>query len=447
MKKQISALALLAMIAPLITFAAGNDVTLDSNAILQVGTYTLNVSGTSPAVQSVTVNDNATLSVTLASGSSITVSSPALYQLLDSTSTDETSNICSNATSSISLSYSGVGTVTNTITPTATSCSTAFAGAPTGVSATAGNGQAAVSFTAPSQGGSPITSYTVTSSPGGITATGSASPITVTGLSNGTSYTFTVTATNQSGVGPVSSASNAVTPTAPSGGGSNNTGGGSTSSGGSVPSTVLTSLLATTTATTTQSIPGCPHNLICTPIPGYVASSTIAQNVTTMVFGRNLTIGSRGSDVIALQNFLIAKGFLNSSYNSGYFGPLTKTALSKYQFANGISPASGYFGPVTRKMLNGTSLNVQAQIQNQNSNVQANTSSKTFTRNLTIGSRGSDVTELQNILITQGLLGASYNTGYFGSLTQTALAKYQADNDISPSSGYFGPKTRAVMSK
>ena len=88
-------------------------------------------------------------------------------------------------------------------------------GAPTGVTATAGNAQAKVSFTAPSNGGSPITFYTVTSSPGGITKSGISSPITVTGLTNGTAYTFTVKATNGVGTGPASSASNSVTPIAP----------------------------------------------------------------------------------------------------------------------------------------------------------------------------------------------------------------------------------------
>jgi hypothetical protein len=84
------------------------------------------------------------------------------------------------------------------------------------VSAIAGNSQATVTFTAPvSNGGAAITSYTVTSSPGGLTGTGSASPITVTGLTNGTSYTFTVTATNSVGTGSASAASNSVTPAAP----------------------------------------------------------------------------------------------------------------------------------------------------------------------------------------------------------------------------------------
>jgi uncharacterized protein (TIGR02145 family) len=86
-------------------------------------------------------------------------------------------------------------------------------GAPTSVTAVAGNAQATVSFTAPSStGGSAITGYTVTSSPGGLTGTGTGTPITVTGLTNGTAYTFTVVATNAVGNSVASSASTAVTP-------------------------------------------------------------------------------------------------------------------------------------------------------------------------------------------------------------------------------------------
>lgn len=88
-------------------------------------------------------------------------------------------------------------------------------GAPTGVSASAGDGQATVTFSAPaSNGGAAISSYTVTASPGGATASGSGSPITIGGLANGTSYTFTVAATNSAGKGNASSSSNSVTPAA-----------------------------------------------------------------------------------------------------------------------------------------------------------------------------------------------------------------------------------------
>ena len=88
-------------------------------------------------------------------------------------------------------------------------------GAPTIVNATAGNGQITVAFTPPaSTGGSPITSYTVACTPvqGGapVTATGPASPITVFGLTDGVTYACTVSATNGSGAGPVSAASNVV---------------------------------------------------------------------------------------------------------------------------------------------------------------------------------------------------------------------------------------------
>lgn len=96
-------------------------------------------------------------------------------------------------------------------------------GAPSDVAATAGNASATVSWTAPvSDGGSPLTSYTVTPYVGttaqpATTVTGNPPPLTATvnGLANGTTYTFTVTATNAAGSSPPSSPSNAVTPAAP----------------------------------------------------------------------------------------------------------------------------------------------------------------------------------------------------------------------------------------
>lgn len=68
-----------------------------------------------------------------------------------------------------------------------------------------------------------------------------------------------------------------------------------------------------------------------------------------------------------------------------------------------------------------------------------------FTRDLTVGSKGDDVSALQQILIEGGYLKIAAPTGYFGSLTKTALAAWQKANGISPASGYFGPKSRAYL--
>jgi hypothetical protein len=88
--------------------------------------------------------------------------------------------------------------------------------APGSVTATAGSGQATVSWAVPVySGGAAITSYTATASPSGTTCTvtAPATSCTITGLVNGTSYTFTVTATNATGTSPASAASAPVTPT------------------------------------------------------------------------------------------------------------------------------------------------------------------------------------------------------------------------------------------
>ena len=96
---------------------------------------------------------------------------------------------------------------------------TTVPGAPTIGTATAVNcSSATVAFTSPaSNGGATITSYQAISSPGSITATGASSPITVSGLSPSTSYTFQVRAQNSIGYGSYSGSSNSITTSAPVG--------------------------------------------------------------------------------------------------------------------------------------------------------------------------------------------------------------------------------------
>jgi uncharacterized repeat protein (TIGR01451 family) len=114
----------------------------------------------------------------------------------------------------------GTGSVSapsNRVTPVAATAP----GAPTGVSALAGDASALVAWSPPNfNGGSPITSYTVSYSNNGtptrVQTDATATGLTITGLQNSASYTFTVHATNAKGDGPESASSNAVTPVAPS---------------------------------------------------------------------------------------------------------------------------------------------------------------------------------------------------------------------------------------
>ncbi len=191
------------------TNAAGtSSASAASNSVIPKGAQTITFSN--PGAQ----NFGTTPTLTASASSGLTPSF-----------TSSTTGVCT-ITSGGTLSFITPGTCTinadqagNSTYAAATTVSRSFsvnavvAGAPTIGTATAGDGQASVIFTAPSSnGGSAITGYTVTSNPGNISAPGTESPITVSGLTNGTSYTFSVTATNGAGTSAASAASNSVIP-------------------------------------------------------------------------------------------------------------------------------------------------------------------------------------------------------------------------------------------
>ena len=182
--------------------SVGSQIAISSNLTLPTNTsisvpYSLNYDGGSP-ITSVTalVYSGSTLA-----GSASGLSSPLTISGL---SAGVVYSVALFATNAIGNSTQNIGPYFQTPGPPA---------APTiGTATLSGSSAASVAFTAPTNnGGSVITSYTAVSSPGGITATGTSSPILVTGLSLSTTYTFTVYATNALGNGASSSPSNSIT--------------------------------------------------------------------------------------------------------------------------------------------------------------------------------------------------------------------------------------------
>lgn len=287
---------LVALLAPTLALAAFDDVTLTTDTVLSVNGITLNVSGTSAIIDSITVNET-DFSVTLQSGSTFQVTAPGLERLSASTLTGIASDICS-ASQSL-LKYVPSTGVTVTITPSATLCSTATTGGSSPSSSS-------VTTTSSSSSGSSSAAAATTAT----TAATTAVPATTTSVAP-------VVATNASGLS----------------------------------SSQIQSILdvlasfdadAATIAKVKASLEG-------TAGTGSVTSTAVR------IFKANLTVGSLGSEVKALQEFLNAHGYTVATTGPGSlgnettrFGAATKAALIKYQKAKGITPAVGYFGAKTR---------------------------------------------------------------------------------------------------
>lgn len=173
------------------------------------------------------------------------------------------------------------------------------------------------------------------------------------------------------------------------------------------------------------------------PVAPSTASTTLSQpQLPPSPYTRSLSVGESGADVEALQTFLEDRGFLvmPQGVAKGYFGALTKQALIKYQRSVGIDPI-GILGPATRRQIK----------KETNTTPTASPQPLTFpyTRSLSVGKSGADVSALQTFLENKGFLVMPNGVakGYFGDLTKQALIRYQMSVGISPI-GIFGPLTR-----
>jgi peptidoglycan hydrolase-like protein with peptidoglycan-binding domain len=181
---------------------------------------------------------------------------------------------------------------------------------------------------------------------------------------------------------------------------------------------------------------------------------------SSFTFSGSLALGDQSSEVTDLQNYLTQQG-LYSGPVTGYYGALTQTAVESFQKAHGIS-AIGTVGPLTIAALNqntassaastGTSvITVPPTVPTSDTTTSPATSdtststSYTFSNQLSLGSTGADVTALQQKLTSLNMYSGPV-TGYYGTLTQTAVEKFQTANNISPL-GNVGPATLAALNQ
>lgn len=82
-------------------------------------------------------------------------------------------------------------------------------------------------------------------------------------------------------------------------------------------------------------------------------SQAQANEYPNILSGQNMTIGSTGQGVVVLQGLMSELGYLNvpSGIPFGYYGSLTKDAVTRYQSSRNVSPSVGYYGPVTKNAM------------------------------------------------------------------------------------------------
>ncbi len=201
---------------------------------------------------------------------------------------------------------------------------------------------------------------------------------------------------------------------------------------------------ASTTPTLPMQIPTstnpCPPGQFDTQT-GKLCSGLI---VSPPKFTTYLALGSNNAEVYELQKFLAAQGYFSGSV-TGYYGILTKASVEKFQKARGLA-ALGVVGPETRTLLNKLTVSITPVSPVATSFQAQGTPEKfKFTHALNLGSTGTDVTELQKRLTTEGFYSGPVN-GSYGPLTQSAIKSYQSRHGLQQL-GNVGPGTRAALNQ
>lgn len=160
-----------------------------------------------------------------------------------------------------------------------------------------------------------------------------------------------------------------------------------------------------------------------------------------------------GEDISQLQAYLIVEGVYPEALITGYFGPATQRAVRAFQAKYGLTQV-GRVGPATRAKLTelfASTSGTPAPTPTPTTPSAAPVSAQ-FTRGLSFGSEGSDVSALQGFLAQDPAIYPDGRvTGYFGSLTQAAVGRFQEKYGIAqagdPGYGTVGPKTRAKLNE
>ena len=216
------------------------------------------------------------------------------------------------------------------------------------------------------------------------------------------------------------------------------------------PSQPSTSVFAGSSATPTQTSSSNSQT-------SQTSNPSQTQTPSSVSIDHVLFFGKEGSEVTALQTYLVAQDLLSADFITGFYGSLTRAAVERYQCDHGIvctgnesSTGYGVVGPKTIQMITGTAPTTTSVSVTRTSSSTGTSSG--ITALLYYGLKSQQVSILQSLLITDGFLAPGSNTGFFGPLTRGAVKRFQCSRNVvctgdesTTGWGTVGPKTRRAL--